>query len=85
MLRVAAADTEHPGSASHDEQLLVHGAAGGVGTALLQLGSLAGLEMYGTTSAATLDLVAELGATPIDYRSDDSSGSVPSAATASTS
>jgi len=28
------------------ERILVHGAAGGVGTALLQLGKLAGLEMY---------------------------------------
>ena len=32
------------------ERILVHGAAGGVGTALLQLGKLAGLEMYGTAS-----------------------------------
>ena len=30
------------------ERILVHGAAGGVGTALLQLGKLAGVEMYGT-------------------------------------
>src|SRR5262249_27814848 len=30
------------------ERVLIHGAAGGVGTALLQLGRLAGLEMYGT-------------------------------------
>ena len=32
------------------ERVLIHGAAGGVGTALLQLGKLAGLEMYGTAS-----------------------------------
>src|SRR5689334_14391754 len=30
------------------QQVLVHGASGGVGTALLQLGSLAGLKVYGT-------------------------------------
>ena len=28
------------------QRVLIHGAAGGVGTALLQLGRLAGLEMY---------------------------------------
>ena len=33
-----------------EERLLVHGAAGGVGTAVLQLGRLAGLELYGTGS-----------------------------------
>lgn len=53
------------------ERVLVHGAAGGVGTALLQLGRLHGLEMYGTASAAKHSLIRELGATPIDYRSED--------------
>ena len=33
------------------QRVLIHGAAGGVGTALLQLGRLAGLEMYGTCSS----------------------------------
>lgn len=53
------------------ERILVHGAAGGLGTALLQLGGIAGLEMYGTASRHNHDLVAELGATPIDYRTED--------------
>ncbi|MDH3307403.1 MAG: zinc-binding dehydrogenase [Acidimicrobiia bacterium] len=53
------------------ESILVHGAAGGVGTALLQLGGLAGLEMYGTASKRNHDLVASLGAKPIDYRIED--------------
>ncbi len=53
------------------EQILVHGAAGGVGSALLELGSLAGLEMYGTASLRNHELVRKLGATPIDYRSED--------------
>src|SRR5829696_976063 len=52
-------------------RVLIHGAAGGVGTALLQLGRLAGLEMYGTVSAAKGELVSGLGATPIDYRNVD--------------
>jgi len=53
------------------ERVLVHGAAGGVGSALLQLGKLAGLEMYGTASKYNHELVSALGATPIDYRSED--------------
>ena len=53
------------------ERVLVHGAAGGVGTALLHLGKLAGLEMYGTASKYNHELVSALGATPIDYRTED--------------
>jgi NADPH2:quinone reductase len=53
------------------ERVLIHGAAGGVGTALLQLGELAGLEMYGTASKYNHELVSALGATPIDYRTED--------------
>jgi NADPH2:quinone reductase len=53
------------------QRILVQGAAGGVGTALLELGKLAGLEMYGTASKYNHDLVSALGATPIDYRSED--------------
>ncbi|HEX6541326.1 MAG TPA: medium chain dehydrogenase/reductase family protein [Ktedonobacterales bacterium] len=53
------------------ERILVHGAAGGIGTAFLELGHLAGLEMYGTASRPKHDLVARLGATPIDYTSED--------------
>jgi NADPH:quinone reductase-like Zn-dependent oxidoreductase len=53
------------------ERILVHGAAGGVGTALLDLGRLAGLEMYGTASRHNHELVSALGATPIDYWAED--------------
>jgi NADPH2:quinone reductase len=53
------------------ERILVHGAAGGVGTALLHLGKLAGLEMYGTASKYNHELVSAIGATPIDYRTED--------------
>jgi NADPH2:quinone reductase len=51
--------------------VLIHGAAGGVGSALLQLGSLAGLEMYGTCSTRGAAAVSALGATPIDYQHQD--------------
>jgi NADPH2:quinone reductase len=52
-------------------RVLIHGAAGGVGTALLQLGRLAGLEMYGTCSARGASAVSDLGGIPIDYRHQD--------------
>jgi NADPH2:quinone reductase len=51
--------------------VLIHGAAGGVGTALLQLGRLAGLEMYGTCSSKGAPVVSDLGAIPIDYQKQD--------------
>jgi NADPH:quinone reductase len=47
---------------------LVTGAAGGVGTAALQLLRLAGVKAYGAASAAKHAIVRALGATPIDYR-----------------
>jgi NADPH2:quinone reductase len=53
------------------QRALVHGAAGGVGTALLQLGRLAGLQMYGTCSARGAQAVSELGGIPIDYQHQD--------------
>ncbi len=53
------------------ERMLAHGAAGGVGSALVQLGTRAGLEVYGTASAYNHELVRSLGAVPIDYRNDD--------------
>lgn len=53
------------------QRVLIHGAAGGVGSALLQLGHLAGLEMYGTCSSQRATAVSELGAIPIDYRNLD--------------
>ena len=53
------------------ETVLVHGAAGRVGTAVLELGRVAGLRMYGTCSAADCAVVERIGAVPIDYRSQD--------------
>jgi NADPH2:quinone reductase len=53
------------------QRVLIHGAAGGVGTALLQLGRLAGLEMYGTCSSRGAPAVSEMGGIPIDYQNQD--------------
>jgi NADPH:quinone reductase-like Zn-dependent oxidoreductase len=50
---------------------LIIGASGGIGTALLQLGRLAGLKMYGVASAGKRDVVRRCGAYPIDYRTED--------------
>ncbi len=47
---------------------LVTGAAGGVGTAALQLLRLAGVKTYGAASASKHDTLRSLGAIPIDYR-----------------
>jgi len=59
------------GHASPGQRVLIHGASGGLGTALLQLGRLARLKMYGTASLATHQIVSDLGATPIDYQKAD--------------
>lgn len=53
------------------QRILVHGAAGGMGTAFLELAREAGVVVYGTASKAKHDLVERLGGTPIDYRTED--------------
>jgi NADPH2:quinone reductase len=53
------------------QRVLIHGAAGGVGTALLQLGGLAALEMYGTCSSKGAQTVSDLGGIPLDYQNQD--------------
>jgi NADPH2:quinone reductase len=58
------------------QRVLIHGASGGVGSAFLQLGRLAGLVMYGTCSARSAPVVSELGGIPIDYRHPDFVGEV---------
>jgi NADPH2:quinone reductase len=57
--------------AKSGETVLVHGAAGRVGTAVLELGALAGLRLYGTASARDRAAVERLGAVAIDYRNED--------------
>jgi NADPH2:quinone reductase len=53
------------------QRVLVHGAAGAVGQALLCLGRRAGVELWGTARSANAALIRSLGATPIDYERDD--------------
>ena len=51
-----------------DTALLI-GASGGVGTALMELGKLAGLKMVGLASPNKHSLLTEMGTTPVDYHS----------------
>ena len=53
------------------QRVLVHGAAGAVGQALLVLGRRAGLELWGTARGEHAALVSELGGIPIDYQRED--------------
>src|SRR5438046_3787895 len=49
------------------ETVLVHGAAGRVGTAVLELGALAGLRLYGPCAARDRAAVERLGAVAVHY------------------
>ncbi|MEW2586124.1 NADP-dependent oxidoreductase [Streptomyces virginiae] len=52
-------------------RVLIHGAAGGVGSAAVQIAKTLGAEIVATASADTVDLVRELGADRvIDYRAE---------------
>lgn len=53
------------------DRVLVHGAAGGVGTAAIDLGRGLGLELIGTVSRAKHPILEERGCEPIDYRARD--------------
>lgn len=53
------------------QNILVHSAAGGVSSALVQLAILSGANVFGTASLQKHELVRGLGAIPIDYKSDD--------------
>ena len=53
------------------QTVVVHGAAGGVGTLLVKLAVRAGARVIGTASAGKHDAVRALGAVPLDYRQAD--------------
>lgn len=57
--------------AAPGQRALVHGAAGAVGQALLVLGRIAGVEMWGAARGRHAALIRGLGATPIDYARED--------------
>ncbi len=53
------------------QSILVHGAGGAVGSALLELSKLENLTVFGTASAGKHDSLSRFGATLIDYRRED--------------
>lgn len=59
------------------QRVLIHGAAGVVGQALVVLGKLAGLKMWGTARAKDAELVRSAGATFIDRETQDARTLVP--------
>ncbi len=61
----------HSAQVKSGDTVLIIGASGGIGTALLQLGNLSGLKMYGIASRSKHSILMEYGAIPIDYRTQD--------------
>ena len=58
----------HTAKVKPGQTLFVHGLSGGVGTALLTLGALAGAHLFGTAAPAKHAELTRLGATPFDYK-----------------
>jgi NADPH2:quinone reductase len=65
-------------SLASGNRILIQGASGGCGTALLQRGKLMGLRMFGTASQSNHEHVRRFGGEPIDYRADDFVGRIQS-------
>ncbi len=59
------------GRLSAGQSVLVHGAGGGLGTAMLDLCRLKGIKAFGTASQGKHVLVESLGGIPIDYKSEN--------------
>ncbi|AWM07089.1 NAD(P)H-quinone oxidoreductase [Bradyrhizobium symbiodeficiens] len=62
----------HLARVAHGQTVLVHGAAGGVGSACVQVARALGATVYATANASRLADVGKIGAAAvIDYRADD--------------
>lgn len=55
----------------HGDSAFTHSAAGGVGSAILDIARLEGIRMFGSCSRGKLDFVRGLGADAIDYQAVD--------------
>jgi NADPH:quinone reductase-like Zn-dependent oxidoreductase len=53
------------------QTIVVLGAAGGVGSTLVQLARHAGIRVIGTAGPSAQERIRELGAIPVDYRNED--------------
>lgn len=51
------------------ESILIIGASGGIGTALMELGRLENCRMYGLASTSKFDVLKQFGVIPLDYHS----------------
>jgi NADPH:quinone reductase len=67
MVGTTAADLLHTSGAVKGDTILLHGAAGAVGTSVLQQARVLGLRVVGTASPANFDLVREFGGLPVQY------------------
>jgi len=63
-----------------DQSLLIHGAGGAVGTAMLQLARAAGITAFGTDRQDKHDLIRQFGGTPIDADACDLTAAIRSVA-----
>lgn len=62
----------HMGNLQAGDRILIHGAAGGVGIAAVQLARIRKLVVFGTAGPAKQDLLRQLGVNyPIDYSRED--------------
>ncbi|WP_316821745.1 NADP-dependent oxidoreductase [Pedobacter gandavensis] len=65
------------GNLHPDQRVLIHGAAGGVGSIVLQMAKALGADVIATASGSGLELIQSLGANEvIDYKSQDFSSMV---------
>jgi NADPH:quinone reductase len=67
MVGTTAADLLHTSAAARGDTVLLHGAAGAVGTSVLQQARVLGVRVVGTASAANFDLVRQFGGIPVEY------------------
>src|SRR5262249_29370246 len=59
------------------QRVLIHGAAGGVGSALLQLGRLARLRLYGSCSSRGPSAASDMGGLRVDYQHQEFEPEIP--------
>ncbi|MBF4560833.1 NADP-dependent oxidoreductase [Microbacterium sp. VKM Ac-2870] len=62
-----AAEMLHVVAAKPGETILLHGASGAVGVAVLQLAALRGIRVIGTAAESSFDRVRRFGGTPVVY------------------
>jgi NADPH:quinone reductase len=67
LVGTTAAEMLHVTKVAAGETILLHGAAGAVGTSALQQGRLLGARVIGTAGEASFDVVARYGGEPVTY------------------